>query len=403
MNKLYLKFTFNRIVSKGLFYISIKILEKVSMVFIGFILIPVSTILHVLNFRIVNIFIERIGHLAIEPACVLTEYRHKYKLILIKSNNVANNYLLYLWSNEFIIINSKIVGWILKSMTIYKFALLDCSKYERVFNIPRLSFKIFSQENNFENLNKILENDVQYLHSYLEKLGMKKNDWYVCVHAREEGFSLVDDNVQMHRNADIDNYNKAIIYILSLGGWVIRLGDSTMKKSSLVNEKFIDYANSNHKSELLDVLLCKYAKFILGSSSGICTLGALFSTPCAISNLMPTGDAWFTKLDIYMPKKIYNIKEQRFLTLSEIMTLPVNNFRYASQYIDHEYLYFENSSEEIYNLTIEMLNFINNKFVQSSKQISVNFSIANFRNLNSNSYYSKANFCTSFFDQFFVT
>ena len=84
MNKLYLKFTFNRIVSKGLFFIFIKILEKLSMVFLGFILLPVSTLLHLLNFRIVNIFIERIGHLAIEPACVLTEYRHKYKLIIIR-------------------------------------------------------------------------------------------------------------------------------------------------------------------------------------------------------------------------------------------------------------------------------------------------------------------------------
>jgi len=396
---LYLQFTFNRIKSKGLTFILMKLMEKVSMLSVGFVLIPLTLAFHFCKFRVVNIFTERIGHLAIEPLCVSKDYKNKYKLIIIKSGTIANHYLSDLWRSDYIIIESVFLSWILKSMTMFRLASLNCSKYERVFNQPRLSFKIFANNLKLESLINIPLGDYRYLYNFLEKLGFKSNDWFVCIHAREAGFSPVDDQIQMHRNADINSYDRAIRYILRMGGWVIRLGDSSMKKILSCDEKVIDYAHSELKSEMLDVLLCKHAKFILGSSSGICTLGSLLGTPCAISNIMPVADAWFTRFDIYTTKKIFVIKEQRVLTLFEMMTLPVCNFRFASEYDEAGYTYFENSSEEIYNLCAEMFDFINRRFIRSRKQLDVNSVISSFRTARSNAYYSESNFSTSFFDQ----
>ena len=376
-----------------------KLMEKVSMFLVGFMLVPLTLVLHLLKYRIVNIFTERIGHLAIEPVCASIDYKYKYKLIIIKYGNIANNYLLNLWKEDFIIIESKLTSWILKSMTIFRLASLDCRKYERVFNQPRLSFKVLAQKINLESLINIPPSDLHYLYGYLEKLGMRKSDWFVCIHAREEGFSPIDDSIQSHRNSKIENYDKAINHILSLGGWVIRLGDSSMRKILFCDEKVIDYANSNLKSELLDVLLCNHARFILGSSSGICTLGSLLGTPCAIANILPVADAWFTRFDIYTSKKIFSIKEQRVLTLFEMMTLPVCNFRFASQYDDAGYVCLENSAEEIYNLCVEMVDFIDYNFARSQKQLDVNNIISSFRTVKSNAYYSEANFSVSFFRQ----
>jgi putative glycosyltransferase (TIGR04372 family) len=399
MHYLYIKFTVSRIISKGFLYIIKKIIEKILKIIVAILFLPFSVILHFLNFRITNIFTERIGHLAVEPACILNEYEDKYKIIIPINGKVANHYLLDIWSSKFIVINSRILSWIIKSIAIFKIAFLDCSQYERVFDRPRLSYKSFSKKMNLDYIEFQCNKDIIYLSKYLKHLGMRNNDWYVCVHAREEGYSIVDDQIQMHRNVNIDNYNKAVKYILSLGGWVIRLGDSSMKRISFESERYIDYPHSEYKNEMLDILLCKSAKFILGSSSGICSIGSLLGTPCAITNLLPTGDSWYTDKDIYLTKKIFCISDQRFLTLKEMMTLPVNNFRYAEQYINSGYLCVENTHDEIYNLTSEIFNLINNNFKISSEQSNINNEISSYRKINSNAYFSASNFSISFFNQ----
>jgi len=396
---LYIKFTLRRIVSRGFIYIIKSIIENILIFIVATLLLPLSIILHFLNIRITNIFIERIGHLAIEPACILNEYKSKYKIIIPIKGNIANNYLLKIWSLKYIVVNSRMISWVLISMTFYKISLLDCSKYERVFDRPRLSYKTFSEKLNIDFIDYSLSKDILCLRNYLNILGLNSNDWYVCVHAREEGFSLVDDYIQKHRNVNIENYNKSIEYILSLGGWVIRLGDKSMKKMNMTHDRLIDYPHSNFKNEMLDVLLCKQAKFILGSTSGICSVASLLGTPCAITNLLPTADAWYTAKDIYMTKKIYDLKNKKYLKIDEFMSLPLSNFRYAEQYDKCGFLCIENDQDEIYNLTLEMLTFINNKFEISLEQSLVNHKISSYRDSNSNAYFSTSNFSVGYFNK----
>ena len=58
------------------------------------------------------------------------------------------------------------------------------------------------------------------------ELGLPPDAWYVCFHVREGGYSGDFDNI---RNCDIDNYVEAMQYITSKGGWVVRMGDASMK------------------------------------------------------------------------------------------------------------------------------------------------------------------------------
>jgi len=396
---LYIKFTLRRIISHGFIHIIKSIIEQILIVIVATLLLPLSIIFYFLNIRITNIFIERIGHLAVEPACILNEYKCKYKIIIPIKGNIANNYLLKIWSLKYFVVNSRMISWVLTSMTFFKISFLNCAKYERVFDRPRLSYKTFSDKLHIDFIDTSLSKDILYLRNYLNMLGLNSNDWYVCVHAREEGFSLVDDYIQKHRNANIDNYKKSIEYILSLGGWVIRLGDKSMKKINSTHDRLIDYPHSNYKNEMLDVLLCKQARFILGSTSGICSVASLLGTPCAIANLLPTGDAWYTAKDIYMTKKIYDVKNKQYLKMDKLMSLPLCNFRYAEQYEKCGFLCIENDQDEIFNLTLEMFDFIKNKFEISSEQSLVNHKIFSYRHSNSNAYYSTSNFSVSFFNK----
>ena len=66
----------------------------------------------------------------------------------------------------------------------------------------------------------------------------------------------------MYRNADPETYYKAFKYITESGGFVIRVGNSNMKK--LIKMKnVIDYAHSDLKSDFMDVYLGATSNFLL--------------------------------------------------------------------------------------------------------------------------------------------
>ena len=86
---------------------------------------------------------------------------------------------------------------------------------------------------------KISETDMSKGLDMLKKWSLPSNTWFVCLHVREGG----DTNLRTSgANADITNYIRAIEFIKSRGGWVIRMGHLGMKSiGPLAN--FFDYAN----------------------------------------------------------------------------------------------------------------------------------------------------------------
>ena len=67
---------------------------------------------------------------------------------------------------------------------------------------------------------------------FFKDIGINLNkNWYVLLHVRS-----TSDNNFSHRNSDITNYKKAIEFITSRGGFVVRIGDKSMKK--LKQKKF---------------------------------------------------------------------------------------------------------------------------------------------------------------------
>ena len=199
--------------------------------------------------------------------------------------------------------------------------------------------------------------DERYWTLVSRELGLPKNAWFICVHAREGGYSPIDESIQSYRNCDITNYSSAIDEVIKNGGWVIRLGDCSMSRM-LAKNGLIDYAHSYLKSERLDVILCAKAKFILGCSSGLACVGTVFGTPCAITNLVPISNLWFTKNDISIPKSIIDKDSYTPLTIPDILNRKIANYQYTQLYINEGITLVENTNDEILNLTLDMLNKI---------------------------------------------
>ena len=322
-------------------------------------LIPISLLFLFSKYRYVNIFVDRIGHLAIEPdilikSQLLGEIKNFTPIVLAPKYRVSNNHLLRYWKNYLVIIQNPIACLILRSIFFWGIGEFSVSKFMRNIGSNQSGFAISSRWGNRDPLLKASKEDEQWLKESLDQLGLPEGSWFVCIHNREGGFSPIDEHIQHHRNCDIENMRGAIEEITLRGGWVIRLGDPTMKAFKNPPSNYIEYAHSKLKSERMDILLCAKAKFLLGNTSGIALVASVFGTPCALSNMTPISALGIGKKDISIPKLYYSYDLKRILTISELISMNLESCQYANFYDAKKISLIENSNEEIRELALEM-------------------------------------------------
>ena len=92
---------------------------------------------------------------------------------------------------------------------------------------------------------KIKETKLRYAEQIRLKIGIPLTDWFVCFHTR-------GTEANSNRNQAIQNFIQGIKVITDAGGWVVRLGNSSMIPLPDM-DKVIDYAHSELKSELMDL------------------------------------------------------------------------------------------------------------------------------------------------------
>lgn len=186
----------------------------------------------------------------------------------------------------------------------------------------------------------------------LQELGISKDSWFVALHIREDGFW--NNSGSYYRNADINTYFLAIETIVSHGGWVIRVGDPTMKPLSPLKQ-VIDYVHTDLKSDWMDIFLSTQCHFFLGTASGLTAVPWVFGTPCALTNIWPMSMRSVSIKDLFIPKLNFLEKEGRYLTFKEAQA-PDLFFNINSQMVSSWGIKVENNTpEDINELVLEML------------------------------------------------
>ena len=114
----------------------------------------------------------------------------------------------------------------------------------------------------------------------LLSMGIPEGSWFACIHVRSGGFwnDKTDD-----RNADIYNYLPMILDIVSAGGHVVRMGDSSMTPLPILKNVH-DYALGPLRSATVDAYLIKSCRFFVGMQSGLQATAVLFERPMLITN-----------------------------------------------------------------------------------------------------------------------
>ena len=160
----------------------------------------------------------------------------------------------------------------------------------------------------------------------LRKLGVPDGAWYVGLHVREGGYySEPVGGMSTHRNARIEDYIPALKAVTARGGYVIRLGDSTMRPLPKM-PGVIDYALSDSKSAECDIFFCATSRFVIGTTSGLTTACLSFGTPTVLVNCISNDWQLWTRDTDFIVKPVWDLRDKRYLTLAETYRPPVQGY-----------------------------------------------------------------------------
>ena len=184
--------------------------------------------------------------------------------------------------------------------------------------------------------------------------GLPEDAWFVLLHVREPGFHA---GWHKHhagtRNADIQSYLPIVDFVISQGGWIVRGGDPSMTPLS-PRERVIDYATHPNRSPEVDINLCAECTYFVGTNSGFSVVPPVFGKRCALTNWSPIGiPNWYLD-DIYIPKLVRKVSEDRLLTYGEMYDSFAGWSQFARDFEDSDFVIEDNSAEDLLAIVEEL-------------------------------------------------
>jgi putative glycosyltransferase (TIGR04372 family) len=210
----------------------------------------------------------------------------------------------------------------------------------------------------------------------LNKMGISDNSRYVCLLVRDSEFyenkifnleGLVSKT--SYRNANIENYEKAALYLAENGYYVVRMG-SAVKKPFIINHPMIiDYATSNFRSDFMDIYIPAHCSFFMSTGSGLDCVAQVFRKPILLTNLVLSNLTIHYPVGIFIFKKILNKKTNKCISLKEALNLFNNNDYYniIEPLKCYKLEIIENSEDEILEATKDMILLLQGKFIESEE------------------------------------
>jgi putative glycosyltransferase (TIGR04372 family) len=196
--------------------------------------------------------------------------------------------------------------------------------------------------------------DIAFGRERLAQLGVPDNAWFACFHVREPGFWWKWNRFHAStRDADVTSYTAAMEAVVARGGWVVRVGDTTMKKLPPM-PGVVDYAHSAHKSARMDVFLTGACRFFVGVNSGLSFLPPTFGRPCVLTNFTPISVPFPYAADIAVPKLMRRRSDGRLLGIEEWFAAALADVQFQSK-VPQDIEILDNDADMIRDAVVEML------------------------------------------------
>lgn len=193
----------------------------------------------------------------------------------------------------------------------------------------------------------------------LQRLGIPQGTPFVCFHSRDPAYlSTVNPSVNWsyhsYRDTNIKNYIPAMQTLAQRSYFAIRMGNMVKEPLNITNSMIIDYA-TKFRTDFLDIYLSAKCQFFVGCGSGIDEVPKIFRRPVVYVSFIPLEGlpAW-SSLRLFIPKKLWSKKYNRFLTFGEILQSGIGRSYFEEEYEKNGIEIIENTPEEITAVTLEM-------------------------------------------------
>jgi len=348
--------------------------------------------------RVGRIVTERIGHFAGNIEVYLLEKIYNIDQpskmtidIWFIDNDISNEFLKLLIIEKLIIGPRFIFKYVyrlnkifskknksIKQYSMYKDINVKNSKFnsDSKFIIPQRSDRdIYSLRSNTEPLMRFSDSQIVEAKKKLEKFGITNRNKYVALMVRDSSYLSKtykdqDWNYHNYRDCEIDNYLLAAEFLTQKGFHVLRMGKFVNKSLITNNKMIIDYANSNLRSDFLDIYIGATCEFCISTGNGYDKIPAMFRRPIVFCDHAPIGN-----YPTYMPQSIgifkhyFSITENKKINLSEIVAKKSHLFHINEQFKNAGIKLVDNSPEEIKDVCSEMVDRLSNNWVENKSDI----------------------------------
>lgn len=353
-----------------------KALIKSFKIFFSLFYLPISIIFLLIIFiskpfitiRIGELPSSRIHHFAVNTELFLLKKKNKNTLdIFYCENHISNNFLKKKWKEKIFIGNKFIFSQINFLVSLF----LNKKIHQMELDTDRDVKNFFHDTGPMLKLN---EEEKLIGFEQLDKIGLSKNDKFICLMNRdnyylEKIYPGVDWSYHDYRDSDIDNYLLAAEALTERGYFVFRMGKLTKNKIVTNNNKIIDYANSNFRSDFLDLFLLENCSFGITGNVGLDGLFRTFRKPSVICSMVPVGYLGTYRNDwIHLFKKHYSIEKNRNLSLNEIFDLGLALSLKTEDFKKKNIKLIENTPDEIRDAVLELDDRLNNKHIETLEE-----------------------------------
>ncbi|HLB43567.1 MAG TPA: TIGR04372 family glycosyltransferase [Gammaproteobacteria bacterium] len=300
--------------------------------------IPISIFLFIVfpiyKVKFVKLFSDRIGHYALNTELMLCTLDnnppHKNEKYFFYTSSslspICNKQLHLMWKRtlqilpfpDFVFKVDKILGFLLGSK--YKKDRIK-STFEPTQGVNDIdgflekegcSHLVFTQEERIHGENLIA------------KLGMPAGARFVCLIIRDANYLAqylpgIDWSHHYFRNANVENYKEAAVFLAEKGYYVVRMGKFVANKFQSDHPMIIDYANSPLQSDFMDIYLPSRCYFFITTSTGLDCVAQVFRRPGIFTNVVLPSElhTWYPNI-LFIPKRIKNKKSDEILTFRQI-------------------------------------------------------------------------------------
>jgi putative glycosyltransferase (TIGR04372 family) len=281
---------------------------------------------------------SRIGHFVLDTEIMLARIhidqlssRKKFLVIWIPESLISNHYVYTIWKQ---IIH-------IAPYNLFTSATLLAAIYLEKLTKIKLTYRFIGWDGylpyehlllNKEAIFHVPKNDEQECIKTLQLNGIDADKAWVCILARDSEYLNrmqpgLNWDYNSYRNSDIDTYKEAAEYIASKNILVFRMGTHVgqpfvSKKSELI----VDYANSDWRSDKLDVFLAAKCLFFISSGTGLDAVAFATRKPVVTVNMaQPLVFIKCYKDQIFILKKFFFRKTNKFLNIEEYYKLGVTN------------------------------------------------------------------------------